>query len=194
VIIDLGTGDGRAVLAAAAREPKSLVLGVDANAASMAESSRRAARSVRKGGLPNALFVVSAAEALPAELDGAADELSILFPWGSLLRGAVGLDESVADAIARLVKVGGSVRMVLSVTERDGIAEVPCLDEEAIADMTSRHDARGLELVPARQATSQDLAATCSSWARRLVSGPGREVWVLEFRRRVDADGTAFDS
>jgi 16S rRNA (adenine(1408)-N(1))-methyltransferase len=43
VAIDLGTGDGRHVLALAAARPDTLVIGVDANAAGMAESSRRAA-------------------------------------------------------------------------------------------------------------------------------------------------------
>ena len=50
------------MLAAAAAEPATLVIGVDANAAGMAESSRRAARG---GALPNALFAVAAAEHPP---------------------------------------------------------------------------------------------------------------------------------
>lgn len=59
--LDLGTGDGRAVLAAAAAQPDTLVVGVDANAAAMAEASRRAARR----DLRNALFIVAAAEHPP---------------------------------------------------------------------------------------------------------------------------------
>jgi 16S rRNA (adenine(1408)-N(1))-methyltransferase len=47
------------VLARAARWPDTLAIGVDANAAGMAEASRRAAR---RGTLPNALFAVAAAE------------------------------------------------------------------------------------------------------------------------------------
>jgi 16S rRNA (adenine(1408)-N(1))-methyltransferase len=62
VAIDLGTGDGRHVLAAAAERPETLVIGVDASADAMAESSRRAAR---RGALPNALFAVAAAEHPP---------------------------------------------------------------------------------------------------------------------------------
>ena len=185
MIVDLGTGDGRAVLAAAAREPGSLVLGVDAVAASMAEASRRAARSPAKGGLPNVLFVVSAAEALPLQLDGTVDQLTILFPWGSLLRGALGLDRPVADTIARLMKEGGSVSMLISVTERDGVPEVPCLDEAAVGEVAQRHAAYGLELIGAREATAVDLTATRSSWSRRLGSDPRRPVWLLEFARRA---------
>ena len=61
-MLDLGTGDGRHVLAAARARPEVLVVGVDANAAGMAEASRRAAR---RGAVPNALFVVAAAEHPP---------------------------------------------------------------------------------------------------------------------------------
>ena len=60
--IDLGTGDGRHVLAAAAARRDTLVVGIDANAAGMAEASRRAAR---RGALPNALFAAAAAEHPP---------------------------------------------------------------------------------------------------------------------------------
>ena len=50
------------MLAAAAARPDTLVIGVDASAAGLAESSRRAAR---RGTLPNALFAVAAAEHPP---------------------------------------------------------------------------------------------------------------------------------
>ena len=53
---------------------------------------RRDARPPARGGRPNALFVVAAAEAPPRELIGLADEVRILFPWGSLLRGVLGQD------------------------------------------------------------------------------------------------------
>jgi 16S rRNA (adenine(1408)-N(1))-methyltransferase len=62
VALDLGTGDGRHVLAAASARPDTLVIGVDANAAGMAESSRRAAR---RDAVPNALFAAAAAEHPP---------------------------------------------------------------------------------------------------------------------------------
>ena len=62
VVVDLGTGDGRAVIERARAQPDALVVGIDASAAGMADASRRAARSVPRGGVPNALFVVAAAE------------------------------------------------------------------------------------------------------------------------------------
>jgi 16S rRNA (adenine(1408)-N(1))-methyltransferase len=64
------------VLAAAAAQPDRLVVGVDANAAGIMTASRRAAANPSRGGLPNALFVVAAAEALPAELASAFHEVA----------------------------------------------------------------------------------------------------------------------
>jgi 16S rRNA (adenine(1408)-N(1))-methyltransferase len=50
------------VLKAAPERPDTLLIGLDANAAAMAEASRRA---LGRGALPNALFVVAAAEHPP---------------------------------------------------------------------------------------------------------------------------------
>src|SRR5688572_11342903 len=144
----------------AAAEPGSLVLAIDAAAPAMAESSRRAARSPRRGGLPNVVFLASAAEALDPVLDGAADLVSILFPWGSLLRGALGLETEVTGAIARLVRPGGRVSMLLSVAPRDGVAGVPCLDEAAVAEVAVRLGGRGLRLVEACVVSPAQVAAT----------------------------------
>ena len=183
MIVDLGTGDGRSVLTAAASEPGSLVVGIDAVAASMAEASRRAARTPRKGGLPNAVFLAAAAETLDGALCAAADLVTITFPWGSLLRGALGVDVAVADAITRLVKPGGRVSMLVSVTPRDGVEGVPCLDERTVASVAERHACRGLRLVEAHLASPAEVAATRSSWARRLGAGVERQAWRLEFER-----------
>src|SRR5436190_16837280 len=105
-MVDLGTGDGRFVLLAARRDPTTLAIGIDADAASMLEASRRAARAPKKGGLANALFVVSAVEAIPEELAEIADDIRIAFPWGSLLRGVVGADDHVLAGIASFAKPG----------------------------------------------------------------------------------------
>ena len=183
MIVDLGCGDGRAVLAAAAAEPGSFVIGIDAAAASMAEASRRAARSPNKGGLPNALFLVAGADVLDPVLDACADLVSVLFPWASLLHGALGLDTTVAAAIARIVKPGGLVSILASVTPRDGVPEVPCLDETAIARIADRWRRLGLALADAHLATPAELRASGSSWARRLAAGRERAAWRIELLR-----------
>jgi 16S rRNA (adenine(1408)-N(1))-methyltransferase len=186
VVIDLGTGDGRAVLTAAAAEPGTLVVGLDADAARMADASWRAARPIRKGGLPNALFVVAAAEAPPAGLCARVHRVTILFPWGSLLRGVLGLDDQVAAGLASLVRLdGGTVEALLSVTPRDGIEGVGSIDGAALDRMSAAHRRVGLELVLAAPASTEEVRASGSTWGRRLLAGGyARPVWRVSLRRR----------
>lgn len=167
-MIDVGTGDGRAVLAAAAREPTTLALGIDASAAAMAEASRRAARPARKGGLANVRFVLGAAESPPRELTGRAARVTVLFPWGSLLRGCLGLEDAVAGGLAGLVASGGVLELLLAPAERDRLAGVPTGQDAIIETATRVFAAHGLDVLVARAATPAEVAATGSTWARRL--------------------------
>jgi 16S rRNA (adenine(1408)-N(1))-methyltransferase len=183
VIIDLGTGDGRAALAAAASEPRALVIGLDPDARAMAEASRRAARGPRKGGLPNVLFIVAAAEHLPAALTGRADRVTVFFPWGSLLRGMLGADERVAHGLADLLRPDGRLEALVSVTHRDGIGGFESLDEATIQEASERLGRAGLDLVAACHASAEEVRATRSSWGRRLLAGGGRPFWRLSFVR-----------
>lgn len=168
VTIDVGTGDGRAVLATAARDPSTLVLGIDASAAAMAVASRRAAGPARKGGLENARFVLAAAEAVPADLAGRADLVTVLFPWGSLLRGCVGRDEAVARGLIALVAPSGALELMLAPADRDGLGGMPTTTHSIVEAAARAFDAEGFQLVVAREATPAEVAATRSSWARRL--------------------------
>lgn len=189
VIIDLGTGDGRAALAVAAADPRSLVIGVDADAASMVDASRRAARAAGRGTPSNPLFVVAAAEAPPAELVGLADEVRILFPWGSLLRGALGSDATVAAGIASLVRPGGDLTTILSITRRDGIDGMDTLDARALARVARVQRGVGLHMVAAHPICLDAVRATRSSWGRRLLaSGAERPIWRLAFVRSDGRD------
>jgi 16S rRNA (adenine(1408)-N(1))-methyltransferase len=174
VTIDVGTGDGRAGLAAAAREPGLLVIGLDAEAPSMAESSRRAARPAHRGGLTNALFVVAAAEAVPDELRGIAGLVTVRFPWGSLLRGCLGADESVAAGIASLVIAGGALELVLAPAGRDRLDGLPIEPAEVVAAAKAALEPFGLAVVEGREATAEEIRASGSSWARRLLGATGR--------------------
>jgi len=138
------------VLAAAAAEPDRLVVGVDASAAAMAEASRRAGRRPERGGLPNALFVVAAAEALPPELDGLANLATAHFPWGSLLRGLVAADPAVLGGLARVLAPGGTLSLLVSSTARDAAAGVEPIDRGALAALAGPYGRHGLALTGVR--------------------------------------------
>ena len=186
--IDLGTGDGRAVLHLAAREPETLVLGVDANASSMAEASRRAAGPARKGGRPNARFVIAAAELPPASLTGLAHLVTVRFPWGSLLQGSLGLDAAVATGIASLVAARGTLELLLAPSSRDGLEGLPTAVPDVAAAVARTFEPFGFQLTIGRAATPAEIGASGSTWAKRLGAGSGdRAVTIV----RLELSGRA---
>jgi ubiquinone/menaquinone biosynthesis C-methylase UbiE len=181
VIVDLGTGDGRAVLRLAAAEPSALVIGIDAVASAMREASLRAARR----GPANVLFLAEGVETLGGTvLAGRADLVTITMPWGSLLHGVLGLDAAAMQGIAGVVAPTGRVMVLTSVTPADGVAGLATLDATTEGPIRRAWADRGLRLRSMRPASPQEVAASGSSWAGRLRAGHrDRVVWRLEFGR-----------
>jgi ubiquinone/menaquinone biosynthesis C-methylase UbiE len=180
VTLDLGTGDGRAVLARASAHPGELVVGIDASSAAMVRVSRRAAHAAARGGMPNARFVVAGLESLPAELCEYADLITIHFPWGSLLAAAVGQAPAMTARLVRLLRPGGSLRVIVSASPRDSRGGLSSLDREAMAAV---YRGLGVRIVASRAATAHDLAMARSSWGKRLATSPGRTAWLIELQR-----------
>lgn len=159
------------------------MIGIDASIDAMLDASSRAARSPKRGGLPNALFVVAAAESLPHELNAIAGCLTVHFPWGSLLRGLLTAEPSIVAGMARLLRPGAALAILHSVTEHDRIAGIGALDEQVFAALAPCYAAHGLTLVEARSAHAEVIAASHSTWAKRLGAGAARPVWLARFQR-----------
>ena len=96
VVIDIGTGDGRFVSAAARANPNKFYIGIDANVKPLEKISMKATRKPSKGGLPNALFVQAAVEDLePHAAIAAASDAE--FDRSPVRRGAHRIFEKVAQ-------------------------------------------------------------------------------------------------
>jgi hypothetical protein len=166
VAVDVGTGDGAYARRLAAADPGLLVVGVDANADNLRRASQRAAR----GGPTNLLLGRLALEAAPGALEGLASRLTVLLPWGSLLR-AVAAGEP--DGLARLRAIcapGAEVEIVVGEGDLDG------LPPEALP---ARYAEAGLA-VSAAPADAAEIAALGTTWAKRLArSDPARRFWRL---------------
>src|SRR5688572_5365529 len=147
----------------------------------MAEASGRAARR----GPTNAMFLAAGAETLAdTPLAGRMDLVTVTFPWGSLLRGVLGLDPCALAGIAALPAPGGRVEILASVVPSDRIDGIASLDVSREATICRAWAAVGIDLVSMRLATNDEIAASRSSWARRLGSaGDARPVWHLELCR-----------
>jgi 16S rRNA (adenine(1408)-N(1))-methyltransferase len=171
------------VLARAAREPGSFVLGLDANTAGLVEASRRTWAN-RGRGVSNAAFVAAAVERIPDELVGRADLVTVTFPWGSLLRGVLGLDRTALAGVSGLLANAARLEVLVSLADRDlaaaGVARAG-LDREELARAWR---GAGLELTEMRTADRADVDASGSTWAKRLLStGSSRPVTWLAGRR-----------
>jgi 16S rRNA (adenine(1408)-N(1))-methyltransferase len=89
----------------------------------------------------------------------------------------LGLDDDVLAGLAQLRAPGAELTALVSVVPRDGVPALP--PAEQLAAAYARH---GLALVEARPATPAELAASRSSWAKRLRAGAARPVTLVRMR------------
>jgi 16S rRNA (adenine(1408)-N(1))-methyltransferase len=186
VWIDLGCGDGLFAYRRANSHPDVLVIGIDAARENLRATASKARRSVKKGGLENLLFIVAGVENLPDELSGLAAELTVNFPWGSLLRGILEGSGPVLGGVARLARPGGHVEMLLndSLYRDDPLLkrlDLPKLDAAHIESvMLSAFADHGLTQVNATLVPNRYLPHR-TSWGQRLAdSHPDGSTWHLE--------------
>lgn len=113
VVVDLGTGDGRFVYKNALGNPKNFYIGIDPSEKQL----RIFARDVQRKRLKNASLVVGSIEKLPSELIGIADEIWVIFPWGSLLEAFAKPVRSSLENLEKLLKKNGVVQVIFGYDE-----------------------------------------------------------------------------
>ena len=178
VLVDVGTGDARTAYRQAIAHPDWLVVGVDPAWQRMTETAVRAARKPAKGGAPNLVLVNSAIETVPAALHGVADDVTVLMPWGKLLRGVVLGEQDVLSGLRSVAKAGAPLEISIGTSIwRDPIPleirDLPELTPQTVVStgLGDRLAAFGWEVADVRLVPHTDLDTISSSWARRLGSG-----------------------
>jgi 16S rRNA (adenine(1408)-N(1))-methyltransferase len=161
---------------------------VDANAKPLEKLSVKATRKPAKGGLPNAMFVQAAVDALPAEFEGVAGEIRINFPWGSLLRAVATGEPEVLSSLRRTARGGAVMEIVIGVDAERDRAEldrlgvpVPSL-ERIERDLAPSCEAAGFTLTDCREVAPVEWARFETSWARKLSGNESRRVFMMRFR------------
>lgn len=139
------------MLEAARREPSRLFIAIDPVAEAMAASANRA----RREHLDNVLFVVAAVEALPCELDGIADRVTVLFPWGSLLAGVTHGDPLVLAALARIARSRASLDIVINRSA----------EQHPVDGLTAAYAAAGIEICRIERTATAPYTTT---WGKRV--------------------------
>ncbi len=183
--MDIGTGDGRFVYQSARQNPNKFYIGIDPNVKPLEKISERIHRNPAKGGAPNVLFVQSAVEELPAELNGVADEVHVHFPWGSLLRAVVDGDAEVLRNIRRICSTGALLEVVTGIDLARDRSEIerlglPVLSLEFVDRvLIPRYAAAGFEIFERGVRPASEWPEFDTSWAKRLQGNEQRPLTYL---------------
>jgi 16S rRNA (adenine(1408)-N(1))-methyltransferase len=160
IALDFGTGDGRFVRCMAERHREHFFIGMDA----CRENLR--ANSLRK--LPNALFVIASAQALPRELNGLADHVTINFPWGSLLESMLNNDPCLMTGLSSVTRPGAGMEIHLNA---DAVAAAGW-ELEPGADRVERVlNEAGWRTKSSALMDANALRSIPTTWAKRLAFG-----------------------
>jgi 16S rRNA (adenine(1408)-N(1))-methyltransferase len=185
VVVDIGTGDGRYVYRSARANPDQFYIGIDVERKALEKVSERIHRKTEKGGLPNALFVHSSVEDLPAELDDVADEIHVHFPWGSLLRAVAVGDEAVLGGLRRIASPDAWLEVLIGIDEVRDAGEArrlqlpPLTDEYLREALVPRYAMAGFHVQESGITAASEWPHLETTWAKRLRGNDRRQLLFL---------------
>jgi len=180
IVIDIGTGDGTFVYQCARANPNKFYIGIDPNPRPLEKLSEKIHRNPAKGGLPNVLFVQSAIEDLPSELDGVADEVHVHFPWGGLLRVVATGDQTALLNLRRICAPDGVLEIVIGLDQERDRTEIERLELKPLTpdfldhELAPRYQAAGFEIIESGVLPQSEWPRLKTSWAKRLRGNEAR--------------------
>ena len=186
VVVDVGAGDGRWAYESARKDPETVYIAVDPDAAGLSEYAYRASRKAARGGVENAVFVVAPVEALPPELKGIADVVRINFPWGSLLHGLLTAKVGTLEGLTAVAKPHARFEAVMSYDPSHDTGAfagdpLPALDEAYIETVLApAYAAARISINSRRPVSREEALALPSTWGRRLLHARPRDVYLIE--------------
>jgi 16S rRNA (adenine(1408)-N(1))-methyltransferase len=178
--IDLGTGDGRYVRHVAQTCPHCFVVGIDACRENLHAVSRRAPA--------NTVFVIANAQAPPPELHGLAAQVTINFPWGSLLEGLLANDTALLAGLVRVSRPNARLEVRLN---GGSLAEAGWSLEDGARRVREVLAANGFDMQPPLALASRELRSCPTTWAKRLAYGRDPRAVYLRGVRKAAIDPNA---
>jgi 16S rRNA (adenine(1408)-N(1))-methyltransferase len=171
-LIDLGTGDGRFVRGLAAKYPENFFIGIDACRENLRVNSQEK--------LPNALFIIASAQALPTELSGLASHVSINFPWGSLLESLLHNDIALMGGLSAITRPQASMEIYLN---GEALRTAGWTPEAGTDQIEAVLNASGWATRSRAGLDANDLRSLSSTWAKRLAFGRDPGAVHLRFKK-----------
>jgi 16S rRNA (adenine(1408)-N(1))-methyltransferase len=127
-------------------------------------------------------------EALPPELTGVADHITVVLPWGSLLAAVARPIVPILGSVRALCGRDARLTVVLGVDPSRDQAEacrldLPILDAPYFEHELARgYAAAGFAVRSVHPLAAEELARWPSSWAKRLAFGQPRPIFQIEAR------------
>jgi len=168
ITLDLGTGDGRYVRTLAEQHPDSLIIGVD--------SCRENLREYSQAKLQNMLFIIASAQNLPKELNGLVSQITINFPWGSLLESLLAGDPKLMRGLESISRSNTSVDVCLNSGALD---EAGTTLEAGAEKIYSNLIRSGWQIESPVMINANALRSFPTTWAKRLAFGRDPRAIVL---------------
>ena len=160
ITLDLGTGDGKFAFCHAGKFPNHFVIGADSCRENLHEYSRAK--------LPNLLYIIASAQNLPQELNGLISNITINFPWGSLLESLLIGDSKLMSGLASISRSVTTVEIRLN---GGALTEVGWnLEAGAEKIYTNLLQAGWQVNIPVLMNTNA-LRSFPSTWAKRIAFG-----------------------
>ena len=160
ITLDLGTGDGRYVCSMAQKQKDRFFIGVDA-----CRENLRANSQIK---LPNAMFVIASAQALPLELHGLASRININFPWGSLLESLLNNDVSLIDGLSSITRLCAELDIYLN---GEALKTAGWTLETGTDQIENNLNASGWKTKSRSWMDARVLRSIPTTWAKRLAFG-----------------------
>lgn len=188
VIVDIGTGDGEFVYKIAKENPDRFVIGIDPQHKGLERISARIYKKPTKGGIKNAIFVLSNLEDLPEELDEIANQVFINLPWAGLLKGILLVEDNTWNPVKRICQRGALIDILISYEksrEDDEFRkfDLPAIDSSYLKNiMTPKLEAKGFKVLAIKNIASKELMNYPSSWAKKLGFGRDRKYYYLRIK------------
>ena len=179
VLLDLGCGDGAFARRFAIEHPDWLAVGIDADREALRAAARASGRRPERGGAANAVWIAANIDALPAELDGAADRLAVHFPWAGLLAMILERPDGFAALASRLCAPAASLSLALNAAGTP--QNEPLAPGSVRGALAGPLLDRGFEIERCDWLDRADAPPT--KWAGRLLKRSRRAAIGLEARR-----------
>ena len=160
ITLDLGTGDGRYVRTLAEEHPDWFIIGVD--------SCRENLREHSQVKLQNMLFVIASVQNLPTELNGLFSQVTVNFPWGSLLESLLSNDSNLICGLKSVSRSTASIDLRLN---GGALAEAGTTLEAGTQKIYDNLIRSGWQIERPVVINANALRSFPTTWAKRLAVG-----------------------